>query len=355
MGVDMTSRFLALLGLLAFACLASQPAASQTPAPAAHSEGSAEAGSVPRTPWGHPDLQGIWTTDVEQGVPIERPVAFGDRAMLNEKELAARDEELKKRARDDPQDRVDLGKVTGAGSKVQSGDGPEHWYEMGKVISPRTSLITDPPNGRIPPYTPEGQKRLAQQNDKGSFRNGSTGPWDGPEDLDLRDRCITRGFPRTLFPSAYNNGFQIVQNPDSVVVFYERLHEARVIPLDGRPHPSPRVREYMGDSRGHWEGDTLVVDIANFSDKSEFYGSSENLHVTERYTRVNDSIKVEFTVNDPTTWTKPWTAAVTGLKDPAYWQIFEYACHEGNYGMRNILSGARAQDKAAAKAAKPKR
>ena len=350
----MRSRFVALLSLSVFMLPASRPVAGQTSQPAANNRVSAAAGSGPRTAWGHPDLQGVWTTDAEQGVPIERPVAFGNRMLLNAKELASRDEELKKRARDDPDDRVDLGKVTGAGSKVQSGDGPEHWYEMGKNISPRTSLIIDPPNGRIPAYTPAGQKRLAIQNDKGSFRNGSTGPWDGPEDLDLRDRCITRGLPRTWFPSAYNNGFQIVQSPDYVVVFYERLHEARVIPLDGRPHPSPSVREYMGDSRGRWEGDTLVVDVTNFSDTSEFYGSAGNLHVSERYTRVGDAIKVEFTVDDPTTWTKPWTAAVTGLKDPPYWQIFEYACHEGNYGLRNILSGARARDKAAAEAAKRK-
>ncbi len=342
----MRGRYVACLGLAGMLWLAAQPADAQT------SSGNKKSAAVPRTPWGHPDLQGIWTTDAEQGVPIERPAEFGDRPLLNERELAKRDAELKKRARDDKEDRVELGKTTGEGSKVQSGDGPEHWYEMGKNISPRTSLVLDPPNGRIPPYTPEGKKRLAVQNDKGSFRNNSTGPWDGPEDLDLRDRCITRGLPRTWFPSAYNNGFQIVQTPDNVVVYYERLHEARVIPLDGRPHAGPQVREYTGDSRGRWEGDTLVVDVTNFSDKSEFYGSAENLHVTERYTRVGDAIEVRFTVEDSTTWTKPWTAMVTGRKDPDYWQIFEYACHEGNYGLRNILSGARAQDKADQEAAR---
>ncbi len=339
----MKSRWLASLAVAGFVFLTSHPAAQTAPGGA----GRAGAGKkAPKTSWGHPDLQGVWTTDFEQAVPVERPAEYGTRAELNEAEMKAREETIKKRARDDAQDRIELGKVPGAGSRVQSGDGPEHWYEIGKSESNRTSLIIDPPNGRIPEYTPEGKARLAKHSDKGSFRNNSTGPWDGPEDLDLRDRCITRGLPRTWFPSAYNNGFQIVQTPDTVVVYYERLHEARVIPLDNRPLPSADVREYMGYSRGRWEGDTLVVDVTNFSDKSEFYGAAENLKVTERYRRVGDAVEVEFTMTDPTTWTKPWTAKVTGVKDAEYWQIFEYACHEGNYGMTNILAGARKKDKA---------
>jgi len=341
--MDMKSRWLASLGIAGVMFLASYPAA-QTSSGGAGKGSTAKKAS--KTPWGHPDLQGVWTTDFEQAVPVERPAEYGTRAELTAEEMRKRQELIEKRARDDAQDRVDLGKVPGAGSRVQSGDGPEHWYEIGKSESNRTSLIIDPPNGRIPEYTPEGKKRLAKQNDKGSFRNNSTGPWDGPEDLDLRDRCITRGLPRTWFPSAYNNGFQIVQTPDTVVVYYERLHEARVIPLDNRPLPGPDVREYTGISRGRWEGDTLVVEVTNFSDKSEFYGAAENLKVTERYRRVGDAVEVEFTVTDPTTWVKPWTAKVTGVKDPEYWQIFEYACHEGNYGLVNILAGARAKEKA---------
>lgn len=341
----MKSRGLAWLAVAGMV-LAADPAAAQTSAGGASKAASGK--KAPRTAWGHPDLQGVWTTDPEQAVPIERPVEYGDRAELNAAELNAREELIKKRARDDAQDRIDLGKVTGAGSRVGSGDGPEHWYEIGKSESSRTSLIIDPPNGRIPAYTEDGKKRLAKQNDKGSFRNNSTGPWDGPEDLDLRDRCITRGLPRTWFPSAYNNGFQIVQTPDTVVVYYERLHEARVIPLDNRSAPGPDVREYMGYSRGRWEGETLVVDVTNFSDKSEFYGAAENLNVTERYTRVGNAVKVEFTITDPTTWTRPWTAMVTGYQDPEYWQIFEYACHEGNYGMTNILAGARKKEQSEA-------
>jgi hypothetical protein len=181
----------------------------------------------------------------------------------------------------------------------------------------------------------------------GSFGKG---PYDGPEDLALTDRCITRGLPQTWFPSEYNNGFQIVQSKDTVTIWYERLHEARVIPIDGRPHLPARVRQWLGDSRGRWEGDTLVVDVTNFSDNTTFRKSSSTLRLTERYTRVDQqTVRVEVTIDDPTTWTKPWTIAVTGKKDPAYWQIQEYACHEGNYGMRNMLSASRAEEKAAKK------
>jgi len=340
-------RLFARLGVLAAIIVSGSvavPLAGQSPA-AGTNGGAAKADPwvAKRTSWGDPDLQGIWTTDDEFNVPVERPREFGTRPMLTEEEVAQRARDAERRARDDKADRRAL-------REDQTGDGPEHWYEQGKVISRRTSLIVDPPDGRIPPFTPEGQKRAKAQREKSSLANG---PWNGPEDLDLRDRCITRGVPNTWFPSAYNNGFQIVQSPGYVAIFYERLHEARVIPMDGRPHVSSGVRQWIGDSRGRWEGDTLVVEVKNFSEKSQFRGASENLRVVERYTRVDaDSVKVEFTADDPTTWTRPWTAMVTGRKDPFYWQIFEYACHEGNYGMFNILSGARAQERAAEQAAR---
>src|SRR5262249_26011545 len=172
-------------------------------------------------------------------------------------------------------------------------------------------------------------------------------PFNGPEDLHLADRCITRGLPHTWLPSEYNNGFQIVQSPDYVAIFYERLHEARVIPLDGRPHLTPKIAQWFGDSRARWDGDTLVIDVTNMGDQTYWRkspGSARRL--TERLTRVDaETVKVEVTINDPTTWTRPWTFAVTGRKDPSYWQIFEYACHEGNYAMVHILSGARAEEK----------
>jgi hypothetical protein len=304
-------------------------------------------GSLPRTPWGHPDLQGVWTTDAEIGVPVERPVELGTQAILTDEEFAQRAQMLKKRAEDRKEDR-----------QVRDGDteaGPEHWYEGGKHVSRRTSLIIDPPNGRTPEYTPEAKQRVVPKGTELGFVGGSfgNGPFDGPEDLALTDRCITRGLPQTWFPSQYNNGFQIVQSPGYVTIFHERLHEARVIPVDGRPPLSSNIRQWMGDSRGRWEGDTLVVEVTNFSDRTTFRKSGSTLRLTERFTRVDpDTVRVDVTINDPTTWTRPWTFAVTGKKDPNYWQIFEYACHEGNYGLANILSGARAQEKAAAKAAK---
>jgi len=305
--------------------------------------GGSKAWKVPRTSWGHPDLQGVWTTDAEIGVPFERPVEHGEKAFLSDQEFADREQRLRKRYRDDKADR-----------RARPGEveaGPEHWYEGGARVSRRTSLVTDPPNGRLPEYTAAAKNRVVPKgteiNTGGSRSNG---PFDGPEDLHLADRCITRGLPHTWLPSEYNNGFQIVQTANEVTIFFERLHEARVIPIDGRPHLPPQMRQWLGDSRGRWEGDTLVIDVTNMSDQTTWRrspGSTRGL--TERLTRVDaDTVRVEVTVNDPTTWTRPWTFAVTGRKDPTYWQILEYACHEGNYAMRNILGGARAREKAGA-------
>ena len=302
--------------------------------------------TAPKTPWGHPDLQGVWSTDLEIGVPLERPVELGEKATLTDAEFRQRAEALKKKYLDEKTDRA-----AARGTEA----GPEHWYEGGRHVSYRTSLVIDPPNGRIPPYTAEAQKRVVRKGTELGFVGGSfgNGPYDGPEDLALVDRCITRGLPQTWFPSEYNNGFQIVQSADYVTIYPERLHEARVIPLDGRPHLTGQVRQWFGDSRGRWEGNTLVVDVSNFGEQTSFRKSSSTLHLIERYTRVDaETVRVEVTVDDPTTWTKPWTFAVTGKKDPAYWQIFEYACHEGNYGMRNMLSGSRAEEKAAGQAPK---
>ena len=304
---------------------------------------SAGSKTVPKTPWGHPDLQGVWTTDEEIGVPLERPVELGTKAVLTEEEYRQRVETLKKRYQDNKEDR---------GREVGNEQAAVHWYEGGQKISYRTSLVIDPPDGRIPPYTPDAEKRVVKKGTELGFVGGSfgKGPYDGPEDLALTDRCITRGLPQTWFPSEYNNGFQIVQSKDAVTIWYERLHEARVIPIDGRPHLGAGVRQWLGDSRGRWEGDTLVVDVTNFSENTTFRKSSSTLRLLERYTRVDpETIRVEVTVDDPGTWTKPWTIAVTGKKDPAYWQIQEYACHEGNYGMRNMLSASRAEEKAAAR------
>lgn len=323
-------------GVLALAVVAASPAAGQAPAAGVSAASSANDWSAPRTPWGHPDLQGIWTTDDEGAVPVERPEEYGEKLELSDEDIAAR--EARRRA----------GLERGSG---QTGDGPPHWYEFADDASTRTSFVVDPPNGRIPSRTSAGEQRWESRN-RGS---GGGGPFNGPEDLDLRDRCITRGLPNTYFPSAYNNGFQIVQSKDHVAILYERLHEHRVIPLDGRPHLDPAVRQIFGDSRAHWDGDTLVVETTNFGDQVNFRGATSGLQLTERFTRVSDeTVRVEFTVSDPSTWTDDWTVVVNGKSDPSYWQIFEYACHEANYGMFNILSGARAAEAKAAETSSSK-
>jgi len=329
--------------------LTAAPAAAQPAPGAAQVSGGSYVPS--RTSWGHPDLQGIWTTDAERSVPVERPEQYGDRATLTPEELGARADSEAREARDDPKER-----------RTRPGDpgaGPEHWYERGEKPSPRTSLVIDPPNGRIPPLTEAALRRKVDPRTVLGFVPGvgsmGDGPFDGPEDFHLADRCITRGLPQTWFPSAYNNGFQIVQSPGSVAILYERLHEHRIVPLQPRPQLSSDIRQWIGDSRGYWDGDTLVVQVTNFSDRTNFRGSGAALRLTERYTRVDEgTIKVEITVDDPSTWIRPWTVAVTGKRDPAYWQIFEYACHEGNYGMKHILSAARAAEKQAGTATAPK-
>lgn len=321
-------EWVTVVGVVAvvFAVVMVAPVGGQAPAAGVTATTAANDWSVPRTPWGHPDLQGVWTTDDESSVPVERPEEYGDKRELTPEDIAAR--AARRRA----------GLERGSG---QTGDGPPHWYEYSENESTRTSFIVDPPNGRLPAWTAAGEQRWENRN-RGS---GGGGPFNGPEDLDLRDRCITRGLPNTYFPSAYNNGFQIVQSKDHVAILYERLHEHRLIPLDGRPSLPSSVRQIFGDSRARWEGETLVVETTNFSDVVNFRGATTGLHLTERFTRISDdTVRVEFTVSDPTTWTADWTAIIHGKSDPSYWQIFEYACHEANYGMTNILSGARAAE-----------
>ena len=315
--------------VVAFVLVASVPAAGQAPAAGVAPASAANDWSAPRTPWGHPDLQGIWTTDDEISVPVERPETLSGRSELTEEETASRTAQR------------EAGLERGSG---QTGDGPPHWYETAAQASTRASFVVDPADGRIP-YTDAGRREWDNRN-MGSFKEE---PFDGPEDLDLRDRCITRGLPNTYFPSAYNNGFQIIQHPDHVAILYERLHEHRLIPIDGRQHLDASVRQWFGDSRGRWEGDTLVVETTNYTDQVNFRGSREGLRLVERFTRTGPgSIQVEFTASDPEAWTSDWTVVVHGRGDPTYWQIFEYACHEANYGMFNMLSGARALEAKAA-------
>ena len=202
-------------------------------------------------------------------------------------------------------------------------------------------MVIDPPDGRIPPLTPEAQRRIASTPARGSFTNG---PFNGPEDLAMWDRCITRGMPGAIFPTVYNANTRITQGPGSVAITYEMIHDTRVIALDRRPHPSSGIQQYFGDSKGHWEGDTLVVDVTNFTRRNNYRGSSETLHLIERFKRLGtSSLRYEVTVDDPHTWTKPWTAALDMNTQPA--GLFEYACHEGNYGLLHMLMAARAAEK----------
>ncbi|HEY7444807.1 MAG TPA: hypothetical protein VH701_20420 [Vicinamibacterales bacterium] len=296
--------------------------------------------TAPRTPWGDPDLQGVFTTDDEFGVPFERPEQFGERALVTDAEFAEREAQARRQAATDAEEFV-APRAAGRG-----GDGtgpPAHWLERGKP-SKRTSLVIDPPDGRIPYLDDQARQRNARAVNS---RTSGNGPFDGPEALDLYDRCITRGLPHVIFPTIYNNTSQIVQGPGYVAIFYEMIHDARVIPLDGRPHLSSTIRPYFGDSRGRWEGDTLVVDVTNFPKHLVNYrGAGPSLHVVERFRRVDDqTIRYEVTVADPETFRRPWTAALSLKRDARQVQVLEYACHEGNYAMTNILSGARAAER----------
>jgi hypothetical protein len=286
---------------------------------------------LPRTPWGDPDLQGVWSNATI--TPFERPTTLAGKQVLTEEEAA----ELEKlTVKTGNQDRRD-----GAGTDADVARAyNDFWWDRGtKVVSTRqTSLVVEPSDGRVPALTPEGQKRAAARAARG---------YDSWEDRSLWERCITRGLP--MVPGPYNNNYQILQTPGYVVIVHEMIHDARIIPLDGRPHVGQNVRQWFGDSRGRWEGDTLVVDTTNFTDKANFRGSTEGLHLIERFTRTSaDTVKYEFTIDDPTTFTRNWTAAIPMTRTDE--QIYEYACHEGNYGMVNLLSGARVQEKATEKA-----
>jgi len=303
----------------------------------------AKSWTAPKTAWGDPDISGLFTTDDELGVPFERPVQFGDRQVVTAEEFAQRQGQAERQEEADREAFV-APRATAEGGPAAGGTGPPaHWIERGKP-SRRTSLIIDPPDGRIPFVNDEARRRGAAA----SARTPERPSFNGPEDLDRYDRCITRGFPHVIFPTIYDNTSQIVQGPGYVSIRYEMIHDARVIPLDNRPHLSPAIRSYFGDSRGHWEGDTLVVDVTNFSKDAGYRGATTNLHVVERFKRIDaTTVHYELTVEDPTTFSRPWTASLDLKKDPRQVQVPEYACHEGNYAMFNILSGSRAQERAA--------
>ena len=314
-----------------------QPAGAQSsvaPAGAGRaSGGAAQAAAADRTPWGDPDLQGIWTN--ASITPFERPEALAGKTFLTEDEAAAL--EARTARRREEADR-DLGRFASYG---------RIWSDSGtQVLSTRqTSLVVDPSDGRVP-VRPEAQATRAY-----NLAHNA----DSYEHMSVWDRCITRGVPGSMFPAGYNNAYRILQTPGYVVILYEMIHDARVIPLDGRSHIDPDIRLWMGDSRGRWDGRTLVVDTTNFNDRGWIASSaaggrikgipvSESLHVVERFTRVDaDTIQYDVTIEDPPMYTAPWTVAMPLTRNQSY-QIFEYACHEGNGAVANVLSGGRAED-----------
>jgi len=308
--------------------------------------------SAPRTPWGDPDLQGMWPGNVS--APLQRPAEFGERSTLTEAEFAQREAQARAQSEADQQQFVATGRG-GRGGRGGGGVGPpDHWLERGAPIR-QTSLIVDPPNGRLPALAPGAdQRRKAARGGR-----GEPGEWRGTadsyDDLNIYYRCITRGLLGSVIPVIYGNGNEIVQAPGYVVFRNEMIHESRVIPLDGRPHVASSIRMYMGDSRGHWAGDTLVVETTNLTDKVAIGSNgagypgdpgyhSVALKVVERFTRTADNvITYEATVDDPQTWVRPWTLRIPLMRGSDR-HLFEYACHEGNYAMRNILSAARTED-----------
>ena len=278
-----------------------------------------------RTPDGHPDLQGYWYFGL--ATPLERPKEFEGKAFLTAEEAAA----FEQRTDDHRGD-------------VLAVHAPE-WLDYGKRMGAdrRTSLIIDPPDGRVPPLTPAARAKAAARRAR-----TQSGPADNPEDRPIQERCIVFGAGPPLLPGPYNNNLQIVQTPGTVVVFSEMIHDARIVTLDGRPAPPPAIRFWLGASRGRWDGDTLDVETTNFPDAVSFRGSDEHLRVVERFTLVGpDALRYEFTIDDPTAFTKPWTGAYTLSRTRD--RIYEFACHEGNYGLMNILRAARAEEQQAGK------
>ena len=304
---------------------------SLAPLPAGAQEGASEA---PRTAWGAPDLQGVW--DFRTATPLERPEQLAGRDVLTDEEAAEVIEQLAERWT-----------RLAEGNESDPGAYNQFWFDYGTSVTDdrRTSLIVDPPDGRIPALTPDGETRAAARRDR--RRDHPSDSW---ADRGIAERCIL-GFNAgpPMESSAYNNIMQVFQTADHVVIYNEMVNDSRIVPLDGRPHLPGDVQQWRGDSRGRWEGDTLVIDTTNFTGKTSFRGSGPGLNLVERLTRVDaDTLLYEYTVDDPATFDRPWSVAMP-MKQSAD-PVFEYACHEGNYGMEGILAGARADEREAAEA-----
>jgi hypothetical protein len=279
---------------------------------------------------GQRDLEGVWTNATI--TPLERPAEFSGKAFFTPAEAAAYEKQVRDRNNGDRRDanpEADL--ATGYN---------DFWWDRGpKVVSTlRTSLITDPPAGRIPPLTVEAQKRAAARAEARRLH-----PADGPEDLSLADRCIARPGP-PMVPAGYNNNHRIVQTPEYIAIFSEMMHDARIIPLNGQPHLPGNLRQWFGDPRGRWEANTLVLETTNFTDKTNFRGAGEKMRLIERFTRTDaDTLLYQFTIHDPESFERPWSGEIPMKK--AEGPIFEYACHEGNYSLVNTLTAARAGER----------
>jgi hypothetical protein len=306
----------------------------------AQAKGSAEASAAavvnpkwtaPKLAWGHPDLEGIWTSDDMRGVPMSRPPRFGTRRYLTDEEFAARAREREEARKTDD-------------ARTGTFRNEEGTRDFGY-----TSLVIDPPDGRVPAFTAEARTRPASRGTSG------VGPFNTIEDFSLWDRCITRGLAGSWLPVVYGNGTRIMQTPDSVIIVHEMVHETRVIPLDARPHLGAGLRQMMGDSRGRWEGNTLVIETTNFTDRLAVSGGVRHttaMKMTERITRIDPQmIDYQLHVDDPGTYAAPWTLRLT-LTGQAGYEMYEYACHEGNRSVPNTLSGERAYEKEAAENAR---
>jgi hypothetical protein len=301
-----------------------------------HLAGQARRWVQPKTADGQPDLQGVWTNPTI--TPFERPSDLAAKPVLSDEEAVALEQKAAENRVDRPPKEGDVGSYN------------QVWFDSGtKVVATKqTSLVVDPADGRVP-VKPEAEARREY-----NLAHNA----DSTEYMSLWDRCITRGVPGAMFPAGYNNAYQIVQTPGYVVLESEMIHNARIIPIDSRPHVPAAIRQWDGDSRGHWEGNTLVVDTTNYNNRSQISTSaaggrikgivtSDKLHVVERFTRVNEStIQYEATINDPNTFTEPWKVSIPLSRDKEY-RIYEYACQEGNYAMTDILNAGRVEDAAA--------
>ena len=323
-------------------------AAAQTAAPKAPARPAAKPYSPSKTAWGDPDISGSYNNTQESGTPFERPAEFaGKRIEDVTPEELAKATELRNRRK---VERAPL-----LGGETGTGAGPTHWFEDYNAKNSRPWMVTDPPDGKIPATTDEARARAAAvlaRRPAGSD-GYNVGPFNGPEDLTLYVRCISRGMPGSMMPAIYGNSYRIVQGQGWVAITYEMVHETRLIPLDDvsrRPHASKKLQFDMGDARGRWEDDTLVVETTNFKERSAFRGASSNLKITERFKPSGPkTIEWSATIDDSRTWERPWTFAMTLTHDEAQ-PVYEYACHEGNHGLYDILSAERAAEAAAAKA-----